>query len=216
MQRLPIPPFTRDTAQAKVQAAEDAWNTRDPEKVAEAHSPDCIWRNREESFQGRAAIEHLVKRIWASALQCRLDKEMFLKILCKACQHYKVNVHDYCLMDNHYHLLVETTAENLSLFMRHINSNYAIYFNKRYQRSGHLWQGRFKSWYILNDEYLYTLFRYIEHNPIKAKMAEHVGEYEYTLLATLLNNKLTTPQCAQHSQLKKEIHHEGVLESREI
>lgn len=96
-------------------------------------------------------------------------KETFLAVLCKVCAIYKVNVHDYCLMYNHYHLLVETTAENLSLFMRQINSDYAIYFNKKYRRTGHLWQGRYKSWYIIQDAYLYILFRYIEHDPIEAK-----------------------------------------------
>ncbi len=165
-----------------------------------------------------AGFHHVVNRGVAQTdiYLCKTDKEMFLKILCKACQLYKVNVHDYCLMDNHYHIIVETTGENISLFMRHINSNYAIYFNKRYQRSGHLWQGRYKSWYIVDDAYLYTLFRYIEHNPIKAKMSEEVGEYEFTLLATLLNSNLTTPVCAQHSKLKKEIHYEGILDSMEI
>ncbi|MDA3946950.1 MAG: transposase [Helicobacteraceae bacterium] len=165
-----------------------------------------------------AGFHHVVNRGVAQSdiYLCKDDKEVFLKILCKACQLYKVNLHDYCLMDNHYHLIIETTSENLSLFMRHVNSNYAIYFNKRYKRNGHLWQGRFKSWYILNEEYLYTLFRYIEHNPIKAKMADYVGQYEYTLLATLLNTHLKTPMCAQHSRLKKELHYAGVLELLEI
>ena len=66
-------------------------------------------------------------------------------------------------MDNHYHILIETSLENLSLFMRQVNSNYAIYFNKRYKRVGHLWQGRYKSWYIISDDYLYSLFKYIEY-----------------------------------------------------
>ena len=77
MQRLPIPPFTRETALEKVQAAEDAWNTRDPEKVAQAYSPDCIWRNREELFQGRAAIKYVLKRKWAITLHCKLVKEVW-------------------------------------------------------------------------------------------------------------------------------------------
>ena len=77
MQRPPIPPFTRDTALEKVQAAEDAWNTQDLEKVAQAYSPDCIWRNREESFQGQAAIKFLLRRIWSIALHCRLVKEVW-------------------------------------------------------------------------------------------------------------------------------------------
>lgn len=77
MQRPPIPPFTRDTALEKVQAAEDAWNTQDLEKVAQAYSPDCIWRNREESFQGQAAIKFLLRRICSIALHCRLVKEVW-------------------------------------------------------------------------------------------------------------------------------------------
>jgi nuclear transport factor 2 (NTF2) superfamily protein len=77
MQLLPIPPFSRETAVAKVQAAEDVWNTRDPEKVAQAYSPDCVWRNCEELFEGRAAITYLLKRKWAIALHCRLVKEIW-------------------------------------------------------------------------------------------------------------------------------------------
>jgi len=77
MQRLPIPPFTRDEALAKVQAAEDAWNTRDAKKVAQAYSPDCVWRNREEVFQGRAAIEYFLKRKWSIELHYQLMKELW-------------------------------------------------------------------------------------------------------------------------------------------
>jgi len=137
-----------------------------------------------------AGFHHIVNRGVArdNVYKCDEDKEKYLEILCKACKIYKVNVHDYCLMDNHYHLLIETTSENLSLFMRQINSNYAIYFNKKYKRTGHLWQGRYKSWYIVNKKYLYDLFRYIEHNPIEAKITNKIGEYRFTLLATVLND----------------------------
>ncbi|MEA3330839.1 MAG: transposase [Campylobacterota bacterium] len=126
------------------------------------------------------------------------DKEMFLAILCKACKVYDVTTHDYCLMDNHYHILVENSKENLSLFMRQINANYAIYFNKKYKRTGHLWQGRFKSWYILQDAYLYQTIRYIEYNPIKAKMSSEIGEYPYTLGSTILSKMEIVP-CAKNS-----------------
>ena len=131
------------------------------------------------------------------------DKDMFLAILCKACKLYDIVVHDYCLMDNHYHILVENTKENLSLFMRQINSNYAIYFNKKYKRTGHLWQGRFKSWYILQDIYLYQTIRYIEYNPIKAKMSAEIGEYSYTLGSTLLS-KMEVISCAKNSLMIKQ------------
>ena len=108
------------------------------------------------------------------------DFEMFLELLCSGCRLYSVQLHGYVLMDNHYHLLIETAQENLSKFMRHINAAYAIYFNKKYKRSGHLWQGRFKSWYVTDDAYLYTLIWYIENNPLKAKIAQVLSDYRYS------------------------------------
>ena len=144
------------------------------------------------------------------------DKYKFLEIVCKSCEIYKVNIHDYCLMDNHYHLLIETTTENLSLYMRQINSNYAKYFNKKYKRSGYLWQGRYSSWYITGEKYLYDLFRYIEHNPIEANMSKRIGEYPFTLVASIININQEVIECAKYSKLKSEIEHEGIQEHLEM
>ena len=165
-----------------------------------------------------AGFHHLVNRgiERSNIYRSDKDKEKFLEILCKACSIYKVNVHDYCLMDNHYHLLIETTSENLSLFMRQINSNYAKYFNKKYKRTGYLWQGRYSSWYITNEQYIYDLFRYIEHNPIEAKMTKRIGEYPFTLLATVINSNQEPIECAEHSKLKSEIEYEGIREHLEM
>lgn len=71
------PPFTRETAIAKTQMAEDAWNTRDPEKVALAYSEDSQWRNRDEFFSGREAIKAFLQRKWAKELDYKLMKEMW-------------------------------------------------------------------------------------------------------------------------------------------
>ena len=71
------PPFTEETARAKVQAAEDAWNTRDPEIVAKAYSEDSEWRNRDEFFGGREAIKEFLRRKWARELDYRLKKELW-------------------------------------------------------------------------------------------------------------------------------------------
>ncbi len=128
------------------------------------------------------------------------DKEKFLQILCKACRVYSVIVHDYCLMDNHYHILIENSQTNLSLFMRQVNGNYAIYYNKKTKRTGHLWQGRYSSWYITNDDYLYRTIRYIEYNPIEAGMANDIAEYPYTLGSALLG-KIDMPKCCKKSML---------------
>ena len=77
MQRLPLPPFSDESARAKVQAAEDAWNSRDPKRVAQAYSIDSTWRNRKEFFQGREAIEEFLNKKWASELHYRLMKELW-------------------------------------------------------------------------------------------------------------------------------------------
>jgi nuclear transport factor 2 (NTF2) superfamily protein len=75
--RPPLPPFTRATATQKVRLAEDAWNTRDPERVAGAYTEDSRWRNRAEFFAGRAAIIAFLARKWARELDYRLIKELW-------------------------------------------------------------------------------------------------------------------------------------------
>jgi nuclear transport factor 2 (NTF2) superfamily protein len=72
-----VPPFTEETARQKVQAAEDAWNTRDPERVAGAYTPDSVWRNRSEFLTGRAEIEEFLKRKWARELDYALRKDLW-------------------------------------------------------------------------------------------------------------------------------------------
>ena len=75
--RPPFPPFNRDTAMQKIRAAEDAWNTRDPERVSLAYTPDSAWRNRSEFFSGRPAIAEFLRRKWAKELDYRLIKELW-------------------------------------------------------------------------------------------------------------------------------------------
>jgi nuclear transport factor 2 (NTF2) superfamily protein len=75
--RLPVPPFTAETAAQKARMAEDAWNSRDPARVAAAYTPESRWRNRAEFFQGRAAIEAFLHRKWARELNYRLVKEVW-------------------------------------------------------------------------------------------------------------------------------------------
>jgi nuclear transport factor 2 (NTF2) superfamily protein len=77
MDRPPLPPFTPDTARQKVRMAEDAWNTREPARVALAYTPESRWRNRAEFLQGRAAIEAFLVRKWNRELDYRLIKELW-------------------------------------------------------------------------------------------------------------------------------------------
>lgn len=75
--RLPVPPFTAETAAQKVRAAEDAWNTRDPERVALAYTVDSQWRNRAEFLTGRVAIAEFLRRKWSREIEYRLIKELW-------------------------------------------------------------------------------------------------------------------------------------------
>jgi len=77
MARPPLPPFDEATARAKVQGAEDGWNTRDPTKVAAAYTVDSVWRNRDEFVQGRAAIEAFLTRKWERELDYVLRKDLW-------------------------------------------------------------------------------------------------------------------------------------------
>jgi hypothetical protein len=75
--RPPVPPFDEETARQKVKAAQDAWNTRDPEKVSLAYTEDSKWRNRDEFFEGREAIRDFLTRKWARELDYRLEKNLW-------------------------------------------------------------------------------------------------------------------------------------------
>ena len=75
--RPPVPPFTAETATQKVQAAEDAWNTRNPQKVAAAYTPDTVWRNRSEFLTGRAEVEAFLTRKWETEQDYALRKELW-------------------------------------------------------------------------------------------------------------------------------------------
>ncbi len=128
------------------------------------------------------------------------DFEYFLELLCSESKNYSIIIHNYCLMDNHYHLFIQLQEENLSKFMRQINSRYAIYFNKTYKRSGHLWQGRFQSKMITDEAYFYTLIRYIEQNPLKAKIVRNIEEYPYSSAHHFFNVSLN--ECLKDSWIK--------------
>ncbi len=108
------------------------------------------------------------------------DREKFLSYLESASNRYGAVIHAYCLMDNHYHILIETPLGNLSKIMQHINSAYTTYFNIKRERSGHLFQGRYKSILVEVDEYAKELSRYIHLNPVRAKMVKTPEEYQWS------------------------------------
>ena len=110
----------------------------------------------------------------------RKDRIKFLECLESATERYNAVIHAYCLMDNHYHLLLETPSENLSRIMAHINGAYTAYFNRKRDRAGHLFQGRYKAIVVEADEYAKELSRYIHLNPVRAKIVELPEGYEWS------------------------------------
>ncbi|MBI5740863.1 MAG: transposase [Nitrospirae bacterium] len=115
------------------------------------------------------------------------DREKFLEILKRTKDRYGYRLHAYALMDNHYHLLVETPKANISRVMQNINTSYTVYINRKYQRSGHLFQGRFKGIIVDKDAYLVTLNRYIHLNPVRAKIVQRPEQFQWTSYRTYIN-----------------------------
>jgi putative transposase len=106
------------------------------------------------------------------------DRKRFLQILVQSINIYSVKLYSYILMSNHFHLLLETPKANLSEFMRKFNITYTGYFNRRHDRVGHLYQGRYKSVLVDKNEYLSVLSRYIHLNPVKIKAMKKLSEPE--------------------------------------
>ncbi|WP_458699918.1 transposase [Sulfurospirillum sp. 1307] len=110
------------------------------------------------------------------------DYEFFSDLLLRLTKEYDIVIHAYCLMSNHYHLLLETKNKNLSQAMQYLNDKYSKYFNKKYTRSGHLWQGRYKSYPLFDEEHFWIVAKYIERNPIKAGMVNDIEVYRFQSL----------------------------------
>ena len=108
------------------------------------------------------------------------DREKFLSYLESAVNRYGAVIHVWCLMSNHYHLLVETPSGNLSQIMQHINGAYTNYFNTKRKRSGHLFQGRYKGILVEADEYALELSRYIHLNPVRIGVVNEPGDYRWS------------------------------------
>jgi REP element-mobilizing transposase RayT len=108
------------------------------------------------------------------------DRVLFLKILAEVADRFRLLVHSYVLMDNHYHLLVETLEANLGRALHRLNARHAQTFNWTHRRVGHLFQGRYKSLLVDRDAYLLELSRYIHLNPVRAGMVEHADQYRWS------------------------------------
>ena len=128
------------------------------------------------------AVYHVTSRGNARAdiFLCDDDREMFLDVLDYVVERFGWLCHAYCLMSNHYHLMIETTQANLSRGMARLNGMYTQRFNRKYKRVGHVFQGRYKSIIVDKDAYLLELSRYIVRNPVAAGMVDDVSDWSWS------------------------------------
>ena len=105
---------------------------------------------------------------------------MFIDLLIEISEMWDVNVAAYCLMTNHYHILLQTPDGNISRCMRHLNSVYTQRYNRRHGFDGQLFRGRYKSILVCNDSHLLQLVRYIHKNPVKAGMVKDMPDYVWS------------------------------------
>ena len=114
------------------------------------------------------------------------DRVAWLETFAQVCERFNWICHAYCLMGNHYHVVIETPDANLSKGMRQLNGVYTQRFNRRHQSAGHVFQGRFKAIMVDKDSYLLELARYVVHNPLQAKVVRKLMKWQWSsYLATL-------------------------------
>jgi REP element-mobilizing transposase RayT len=117
------------------------------------------------------------------------DRVAFLEILKDYHERFGIIIHSYVLMDNHYHIILETPKGNLLKVMHGINSRYTGYFNRKYSRSGHLFQGRYKAILVDKDIYLVELSRYIHLNPVRAKVVKKPEKFRWSSYRGYIGNE---------------------------
>ena len=129
------------------------------------------------------------------------DRRQFLETLGQVAVDFNWVCHAYCLMDNHYHLVIETPDGNLSKGMRQLNGVFTQYSNRRHRRSGHLFQGRFKAILVDRDGYLLELARYVVLNPVRAGMVRAPRQWPWSSYRAMIGEQDSPPWLATDALL---------------
>ena len=138
--------------------------------------------SRQARAKSSSGIYHVILRGINKQLlfECQADYDAFLNMLKSAKEKEPCNLFAYCLMPNHVHLLLQITDETPAHFLKRLAGSYALWFNNKYERTGHLFQNRYLSETVENDAYLLTVIRYIHMNPVKAGLCSSMDDYEYS------------------------------------
>ncbi|MGC8811577.1 MAG: transposase, partial [bacterium] len=125
-------------------------------------------------------LHHVIARCISELTLFREDQDrlFFLSRLKRICHETKMRILAWALMDNHFHLLLFSIPPGISKFMRRLLTSYSLYYNRKYKRSGHVFQNRFKSIICDKDEYLLELIRYIHLNPWRASIVKRIEELD--------------------------------------
>ncbi len=121
------------------------------------------------------------------------DMRKFIEVMSKYKHISNFELYGYCLMDNHIHLLIKESAEPISMIIKRLSSSFVYWYNRKYERCGHLFQERYKSEAVENETYFLTVLRYIHQNPIKAGLSQKAEEYkwssasDYLRISTMVN-----------------------------
>lgn len=137
------------------------------------------------------------------------DRQKWLTILGQVCDRFVWHCHAYCLMDNHYHFIVETVEGNLSKGMRQLNGVYTQYFNRQHNRVGHVFQGRYKAILVEQDSYLIELSRYVVLNPVRAEMVSRAEDWVWSSYLAMCNQAVTPEWLETNWILGQFSHHKA-------
>lgn len=117
------------------------------------------------------------------------DCMCYLSRLKRYKEKFKMEIYAYCLMTNHVHLVIYDNGQDISKFMHGLSLSYAIYFNKKYDRCGHVFQGRFTSLLVRSDEYFVYVSKYVHRNPVKANIVDDVLQYNWSSFKAYMSEK---------------------------
>ncbi|MGI6066482.1 MAG: transposase [Bacillota bacterium] len=137
---------------------------------------------RKPRLEFKGAIYHVIKRgnNRDFIFQGRDDKESLLKYLQSVKEDFPFNLLGYVIMNNHYHLIIETEDKPLHKIMQRLNNLYSKDYNKRHNRSDHVFGARYKGILVMDDKYLFSLLRYIHNNPVRASICQNIAQYNWS------------------------------------